>query len=197
MAASARGLLTSCGVDASSDTGAGHQAGPATARPLCSCHRGSRFCTAGTVEPTFCPVTRCHRSEHHVQGVRRWLQGTQRRGPQAAAGARSPAALPRRPSWGSTQGSHGPLDAQPDALTLKQALGPSPNHSRPGAGGASRRPYWLIHGGLWGRTLPRVRGLYGHPQALPVGRRSTAGAKLPRVLPSIRARGHQKEGPSR
>ena len=34
VAASARGLLTSCGVDASSDTGAGHQAGPtATSGP--------------------------------------------------------------------------------------------------------------------------------------------------------------------
>lgn len=38
----ARGLLTSCGVDASSDKGAGHQAGSHChlPRPLTGCHRG-------------------------------------------------------------------------------------------------------------------------------------------------------------
>lgn len=70
VAASARGLLTSCGVDASSDTGAGHQAGPtATSGPSPAATEEkqvlhSRDGGAGVLPGDQVAV------QHHVQGVR-------------------------------------------------------------------------------------------------------------------------------
>lgn len=116
--ASARGLLTSCGVDASSDTGAGHQAGPTATRgpsPAATeekqvLARQGRWSRRSARTQEAGPAPRARRQA-------RWLQGTRAPGPQAASGAPgTPRPAPPKPQLGARdQGSHGPLMLSPAA----------------------------------------------------------------------------------
>lgn len=186
VAASARGLLTSCGVDASSDTGAGHQAGPTATRgpsPAATEEKQvlhGRDGGAGVLPGDQVPV------QHHVQGVR--LAGCKepkRRGLRLRAGRpETPPPCPAAPAGARDQGSHGPLDAQPGRSPLKQAPASftksSTTRGRWAKPGARTSSYTE---GCGARAVPRVRGLWPPPGAAR-GEGSTAGAKLPGSSPA-------------
>ena len=163
---------------------------PPAAAPHRLPQRKSRFCTAGTVELAFCPVTRW-RSSTTCMASGSLAAGDPSAGAsgRVQGGPETPPPCPAVPAGARDQGPHSPLDAQPSRSPLKQAPASFTKSStirgrwaKPGARTSSYTE------GCGAGAVPRVRGPCPH-QGLPVGRGPQQGQSF-LGLPQ-----HQDTGP--